>query len=378
MMRGYRADPKDLPKSPTGYVFDPKTLNWRVGSLDLDFAKTTPLGERRFRFEVGHPVAHEARIGDFMAFRGDVHTDVSLEGCARCVVEGVTFESSTGFVVHEGGGPGGNVYRYTVRRGPTPPGASVPPLLAANADAFHSSGMRKGPRLEGCAFANTPDDGVPIHGNYVGVAVADGKRLVVTTIWGGEWFRPGDRLRLYAKGGAALKGEAKVVSAREISGEGLPELSYGPLKGDRRTPSSSSTAISAPPWTTSRRTPTLGATASSCAAARSGTTARGGCSSPRATDWSRTTPWTGAPSAASSCAPSCTGCSPTSRAAWSSEATRSATWATRRSAPGVIRWAASSSPPRSQGAGSTATSRSRATRSRGSTAPASWSATPRT
>ena len=233
IMPGYLDDPRDLPERPVGYVFDPATRNWRVGSGDFYFQGVAALGGRRLRLTLGHGTDDPVRVGDLMAFRGKGRTDVLLDDCARSRVADVAFESAGGFVVHEAGGAGGDVFRYAVRRGPRPPGATEAPLLAANADAFHSSGVRRGPRLEGCRFEDTPDDGVPIHGYYLGVAAAGARRLVVTGQWPMAWFRAGDRVRVYGERGAVLRtpGEApRVVAFRRLAGFVAPPSPYPPLR----------------------------------------------------------------------------------------------------------------------------------------------------
>ncbi len=233
MMPGYEADPAHLPDNPVAYIFDPQTLNWRKGSIDLDFKRVVSLGNRRLKLEVGRPMNHDVRVGDYMAFRGRGQTDVLLDNCADSRIEDVTFQSASGFVVHESGGDGGNYFRYNVLRGPKPTGATIAPLLSANADAFHSSGVRKGPIVENSRFEYMPDDGVPIHGNYVGVSEASGKRLVITAQWAEEWFRKGDRIRVYTKDGVELrtKGELpKVVEFKPLAGYKGPSLAYDSLK----------------------------------------------------------------------------------------------------------------------------------------------------
>lgn len=71
------------------------------------------------------------------------------------------------------------------------------PLIACNADGFHSSNVRHGPTLENCSFESMPDDGIAIHGTYVQVDHAEGRTLVVASRIPRIAFRGGDRLRLY-------------------------------------------------------------------------------------------------------------------------------------------------------------------------------------
>ena len=229
-MPGFLASKESLPEGLVGYVFDPKTLNWRKGSLDLYFKRATFLDGRRVRLEVGGAVDHAVSVGDLMAFRGKGRTEILFDDCARTRVDGVTLTSAPGFGIQESGGAGGDSFRYNVLRGAAPKGSPMPPLLSANADAFHSNGVRKGPRVEGCRFEWMPDDGIPIHGYYEGVAGVGPKRLVITNQWPSEAFGAGDRVRVYAKGGASLRGEAKVVAIRSLTSFVVPPSPYPPLR----------------------------------------------------------------------------------------------------------------------------------------------------
>ncbi|MBE3097387.1 MAG: right-handed parallel beta-helix repeat-containing protein, partial [Planctomycetes bacterium] len=200
-------DPRYSPPEPTGYVFDPKTRQWKPGTYDLGAERVERLGPNRFRlFWRGRP-RHAAAVGDLMAFRGRGNTDIRVGDCAAMTLADITILSGGGFCIHEDGGDGGSRFSYKVTYGPKPPGATAAPLIACNADAFHSSGVRKGPTLENCLFEGMCDDGIPIHGSYSLVARSSGDRLVVTD----GRFRPGDPLRLLTPEGE-VAAEAAVRS----------------------------------------------------------------------------------------------------------------------------------------------------------------------
>jgi hypothetical protein len=172
MDKGYPAnfdDPRTGIAQPVGYLFDPKTRQWKAGAMDCFFGRVERLGPDLFRLffkKPFEPGTQPAVVGDWMAFRGKGGTDIHLGGCARMVVTNVTILNGGGFCVHEQGGEGGNYYSYQVTYGPKPSGATNEPLIACNADAFHSGGVRKGPTLENCLFEGMCDDGVPIHGSF--------------------------------------------------------------------------------------------------------------------------------------------------------------------------------------------------------------------
>ncbi|SDT96813.1 Right handed beta helix region [Verrucomicrobium sp. GAS474] len=225
---GYPADLSDASyyfASGSGWLdlFDPATREWKRGADDLDFASFEPVSEGVYRFTLkealraGYPIA----VGDPVAWRGNIAPDLFLQNDRKMRLEGMTFQSASGFCVSEYAGEGGNFYRYTVERGPAPTGATEIPLLASNADAFHSNSVRKGPTLEGCAFSHMDDDGVPIHGGQTLVMGGGGSSVVLAVRQGDAAFgiagRPGDVLHFYDEAGA-LGAEGTIASVGKLSG----------------------------------------------------------------------------------------------------------------------------------------------------------------
>lgn len=214
---GYPADFDNaslFPVRPTGYVFDSRTRQWKAGTIDVTADRVERLGDRKFRLHFPRKSGaslHAAAVGDLIAFRGRGFTDIHLGSCAGMRIENVTIRHGGGFCVHEEGGDGGNFYRYAVTYGPTPTGATEAPLMACNADAFHSSGVRKGPTLDGCSFEGMGDDGIPIHGAYALVVESREKSWVTTD----GVLREGDPVRLFDPDGAPA-GESKVTSIRRL------------------------------------------------------------------------------------------------------------------------------------------------------------------
>jgi hypothetical protein len=207
-------DPKSFPVNPFGFVFDSNSRQWKAGTIDLTPDRVERLEEGLFRLHWKRPSGpslHPVVRGDLMAFRGRVQTDIFVGGCAGITLENVTIEHGSGFCVHEYGGEGGNRYRYTVTYGPPPRGATETPLISCNADAFHSSGVRKGPTLEGCLFEGMCDDGIAIHGSYGLIVESRDSSWVVTD----GVLREGDPVRLFSPDGG-LAGEARVKSVRKL------------------------------------------------------------------------------------------------------------------------------------------------------------------
>ncbi len=204
-------------------VYDAATRLRKGGVSDLYFSDAQKVEPGLFRFLLRARAPSELKPGDPVSWRGGGRADITLYRSAKMKLLDVRIESGIGFCVHESRGEGGNQYRYTVTRGPVPAGAEEPPLLACNADAFHSSDVRKGPLLEDCLFEYMDDDGVPIHGSYGIVAGRDDAGVVLAAL-GREFCRAGDRLRFYRTDGS-LVGEVRAgaVTAEDVFG---PSVGY--------------------------------------------------------------------------------------------------------------------------------------------------------
>jgi hypothetical protein len=216
-------DPQLLPQQCTGDLFVSQTRQWKPQSYDIYSQSVTALGGRKFRVNYAYNTPEPVKVGDYFFSRGNVSDDLELDGCQQMHVQGVTFESSTGFCVHESDGNGNNSYNYTLTYGPPPTGATEKPLVSSNADAFHSNATRQGPTLNGCLFEGMPDDGVNIHGNFAAVAGCRGKVMVVDTLWGDFPVVPGDPLEFYNAAGVPLGVAAKVVYAAPLSSYTPPQ-----------------------------------------------------------------------------------------------------------------------------------------------------------
>ncbi|MEX0986620.1 MAG: hypothetical protein WD052_04010 [Bacteroidales bacterium] len=206
-------DPRTGVASPRGTIFDPETSQYKTGTKDCFFSKVERQGTDRFRLFFAanqklDPKTHPAVVGDWIAFRGRGETDIAINECSEMFIDGVTILSGGGFCIHETGGEGGNRYTYTVTYAQAPAGADKRPLMACNADAFHSRSMRKGPILENCLFEGMQDDGIPIHGSFALVAEGNGSQLTVS---GGKYLRIGDPVCFYDTNGSFV-GEAKIIS----------------------------------------------------------------------------------------------------------------------------------------------------------------------
>jgi len=203
-------------------VFDGTTRLWRRDVADIYGTEFVRLGPSLFRLKTKTPLPDVKLMGELIAWRGNGTADIRIYRCSRMQMLDLSIRSGIGFCIHENEGEGGNYYRYAVTRGPTPEGATEAPLFASNADAFHSSNVRKGPTLEDCLFEFTDDDGIPIHGAYA--LVADAKPLVIAAL-SRDFCRAGDTLRVYDKAGT-FQGSAKVESFSLAEKNFKPQLGY--------------------------------------------------------------------------------------------------------------------------------------------------------
>ena len=213
-----------LERRTTGYVFNSKSRQWKDGTYDYGIKGCERKGGNLVRLDLDGKLGGDVKVGDLMAFRGPGAQDVYVPGCEKINLTGLTILGGSGFCVHEDGGEGGSRYAYTLTYPPKPDGATAAPLIASNADAFHSGGARKGPTLEGCKFEGMCDDGIAIHG-YYGLVVErqdDGKTLIMAGPWDRSFFRPGDPIRVLDKTGAIVA-EAKVISGGPAPGGFTPK-----------------------------------------------------------------------------------------------------------------------------------------------------------
>lgn len=99
--------------------------------------------------------------GDVLVAPTRVGFTLTLSRTAACTVTDVTLYAASSMAVTEFLGDGGNVY---TRLRIVPRNSSRP--LASNADGFHSSGMRAGPRLVNSEISNLLDDYFNVHSTF--------------------------------------------------------------------------------------------------------------------------------------------------------------------------------------------------------------------
>ncbi len=211
--KGYAADitnPVRFSRHPAGTVFRSRASGYQIkpGNWNAVYIRRIQkTGPRKFRISC-LPRLPGVRPGDMLTLRSHIRTDVKLFHCRSMCIIRVTVMGGTGMCFREEGGEGGNRYVGDRIIYPTQPHiADVPPLLASNADGFHSGypGVRHGPTLIRCHFEGTDDDGITIHGAYAMLAKARKNFWIVRFPADGHNFiRLGDRLKLYGPNGGFL------------------------------------------------------------------------------------------------------------------------------------------------------------------------------
>ncbi|MBL8993453.1 MAG: right-handed parallel beta-helix repeat-containing protein, partial [Spirochaetia bacterium] len=158
----------------TAYFFDPKTRYWKRHVPDVYLVSNTilsptrgqlyrPTRPRNIVFDYSDIVP-----GDLVAFCNRIPAAFVFRGSESVRLEDVE-------VLGAGGGAlcrnmrGENYFRFNIRRGPRPAGASQDRLMASSADGFNYAVAPKGPILERCDFSYMGDDSVNFHGSILPV-----------------------------------------------------------------------------------------------------------------------------------------------------------------------------------------------------------------
>ncbi len=220
---GYRTDVAYFSRGLAAYTFDPRTRWIKPGSWDLYPSRLEKLDDATVRVHIRNAASvgrNNAAVGDRMLVSRRAASGMRLIECGDMRVEDLTVWSAAGIAIQEAHGPGGSYYRYAVTRGPAPAGAVEPRLQSANADAFHSAYVHRGPHVEGCRFAHQGDDAIAIHGTYSIIASAGASRQVLLTPKFELPLEVGDTLDIYDPLTYAIKASAKVES---IEPSELPE-----------------------------------------------------------------------------------------------------------------------------------------------------------
>lgn len=226
----------DLNSIPLGHqchAFDKETRNWKVGVADL-YGNTeiiSPL-EGRITFPRRPAGIDNVNAGDFLVFNSRNAAAIDLKDGKNVRMEDVTLLTSPGLGVIGRYMEGANYFRYTVKRGPRPAGATEDRLLSTGADAFNYADSRYGPTLEKCDFSYMGDDSVNLHGLSWPVLKVEGNTIWTATYTGPVHFEnkflPSDDVRFMSPDNFAVRCAGKLaVWQHNVPADGLeitPEL----------------------------------------------------------------------------------------------------------------------------------------------------------
>jgi hypothetical protein len=148
------------------YVFEADQTRWKPWVPDLYPRQVEILADRHGRLIMGSaPVYHELiRVGDRVVLTLRTGSAIRMNDCENVRIEDVTFLAAPGCAYLGRHMRGDNYYRYTIKPGPPPAGATEPRLISTCADGLNIAFATKGPTIEGCRFSFMGDDSVNLHG----------------------------------------------------------------------------------------------------------------------------------------------------------------------------------------------------------------------
>lgn len=202
--------------------FDPATRIWKTelrAATTKDAQQIEP-GLFRIKTENIASTPVKVSVGDLVALRGAVYTDLRAFECGGMKFTDIAVRGGSGFCFQDSGGEGNNLYeRCSISYRDMPEGAKDAPLLAANADGLHSADARIGPKVIDCRFEGLNDDAIAIHGTYAMVLEANENRIIayrVPMTRSKMIGRPGDKLHFYNEN-LALAGEAVITGVKALT-----------------------------------------------------------------------------------------------------------------------------------------------------------------
>lgn len=148
------------------YIFEADQPRWKPWVPDLYPRQVEILDGRHGRLVMGSaPIYHELiQVGDRVVLTLRTGNAIRMNDCQNVRVEDVTFLAAPGCAYLGRYMRGDNYYRYTIKPGPPPAGATEPRLLSTCADGLNIAFATKGPTIEGCRFSFMGDDSVNLHG----------------------------------------------------------------------------------------------------------------------------------------------------------------------------------------------------------------------
>lgn len=212
-----------------GYIFEPHRLRWKPWVPDLYARRVEIVDERHGRFVMGYVPAYHALIdiGDRIVLTLRAGGAIRMNDCENVRIEDVTFLSAPGAAYLGRYMRGDNYYRYTIKPGPRPTGATQPRLISTCADGLNIAFATKGPTIEKCKFSFMGDDSVNLHGvTFVILGRETPTQLLVAWPYSPERLATvipvGALARRLRPGNYEVLGTAKLTGFEPIN-EGSPE-----------------------------------------------------------------------------------------------------------------------------------------------------------
>ena len=148
------------------YIFEPDCRRWKPWVPDIYARHVEVIDDRHGQFVMGYvPANHELiEVGDRIVMTLRSGGAIRMNDCENVRIEDVTFLAAPGAAYLGRYMRGDNYYRYTIKPGPPPPGATEPRLISTCADGLNIAFATKGPTIEGCRFSFMGDDSVNLHG----------------------------------------------------------------------------------------------------------------------------------------------------------------------------------------------------------------------
>jgi hypothetical protein len=191
---GYPDDPAFLATITDGFfkVMDRKTKALKAGARDfLTPAKVEWISPGLIKVHLRwgandcFPSQLPVAVGDPVTIaNGNAHAIVVDDSAATSFID-LKLLASPGMGILENGGAGSMMLqKVSVVPGPRPKGATTDRLVSTNSDGSHFITVEQGPTIEDCAFANTSDDAVNVHGFYYYVVEKPApRRYLLTPKW---------------------------------------------------------------------------------------------------------------------------------------------------------------------------------------------------
>ncbi|MHC4402558.1 MAG: right-handed parallel beta-helix repeat-containing protein [Planctomycetota bacterium] len=210
------------------YIFEPDQHRWKPWVPDLYARRVEIVDQQHGRFIMGYaPTYHHLiEVGDRIVLTIRSGGAIRMNDCENVRIEDVTFLAAPGSAYLGRYMRGDNYYRYTIRPGRPPLGATEPRLISTCADGLNIAFATKGPTIEGCKFSFMGDDSVNLHGvTFAVLQRGEPKELLVAWPYSSEylatvipkgatvrWLRPGNYEVL---GTAKLTGFAPIKERRQ-------------------------------------------------------------------------------------------------------------------------------------------------------------------